>query len=96
MIKMRTYATFEEMHGYESTLEQLINKLKPFSRSSVLFACSVTGIMLKLWKGDEWEKSLYARAINEVFDPLRGDWYNSLRKKTQPHLRKVFYPPPDT
>lgn len=75
MIKLRTYATFQEMHGYQSTLDDLIKKLKPFSRSSVLFACSVTGIMLKLWKGSEWEKDLYAIAIDEVFEFLRADWY---------------------
>lgn len=75
MMRMRTYATFKEMHGYQSTLEDLINKLRLFSRSSVLFACSVTGIMLKLWKGSDWEKDLYASTIDEVFEPLRADWY---------------------
>ena len=88
-MQMRTYATFKEMHGYESTLDDLISRLRPFSRNSVLFACSVTGIILQLWKGNGWAKELYAWTIDEVFDPLRADWYKLAFKAGEHEL--VFH-----
>jgi hypothetical protein len=88
-MQIRTYATFKEMHGYESTLDDLISRLRPFSRKSVLFACSVTGIILQLWKGNDWAKELYAWTIDEVFDPLRADWYKLAFKAGEHEL--VFH-----
>ena len=45
-MQVQTYATFEEMFGRKSTLDELIRDLKHFSRWSVLFTCSIIGIIL--------------------------------------------------
>jgi hypothetical protein len=74
-MKMRTYATFKEMHGYESTIDELIDRLRLFSRESVLYVCSVTGIILKLWQGNDWARENYASTIDSVFEFIRADWY---------------------
>jgi hypothetical protein len=38
------YATFEEMHGRKSTLFALLERLKPFSRESILWFCAIASL----------------------------------------------------
>src|SRR5580765_8198431 len=74
-MQMRTYATFEEMHGYQSTLDELISRLRVFSRESVVYVCSVTGIILKPWQGHNWARENYDSTIDSVFEFIRADFY---------------------
>jgi hypothetical protein len=53
------YATFEQMHGRKSTVEELIHLLKRFSRESVLYLCAISGIVLKLWERGGWGRPNY-------------------------------------
>jgi len=50
-MRVATYATFEEMHGRKSSPTDLIDRLRPFSRESVLYGCAVVGMLLKIWDG---------------------------------------------
>ena len=60
-----------------------------FPAHSALVACSVTGIILQLWKGNDWAKERYASAIDDIFDPLRADWYKLAFKAGEHEL--VFH-----
>jgi hypothetical protein len=84
-----TYATFEQMHGRKSTMAQLIDRLKPFSRESVLYACAVAGMILKLWDGPHWDRANYDLLVASFFDPLRGDWYRLSARQAEDEL--VFH-----
>jgi len=69
-MQVQTYATFEEMFGRKSSLDELIRDLKHFSRWSVLFTCSIIGIVLKLWERGGWAKENYDVLIDVAFEPL--------------------------
>lgn len=83
------YATFEEMHGRKSTLPELIDRLKPFSRESVLYICAATGMILKLWQRGGWDHTNYDLLIASAFESLRGDWYRLSARSNDPEL--VFH-----
>lgn len=74
-MKFSVYATFEQMHGRKSSLAELVEGLQRFSRESVLYTCAVTGMVLKLWDGTNWDRTNYDLFISSSFDQLRGDWY---------------------
>jgi hypothetical protein len=88
-MKFAVLATFEVMHGRKSTMEELILRLQPFSRESVLYLSSVIGMVLKLWERGGWDKSYYELLLRAVFEPLRADWYCLSARATNPEL--VFY-----
>jgi hypothetical protein len=88
-MQVQTYATFEEMFGRKSTLNELIRDLKHFSRWSVLFTCSVIGIILKLWERSGWAEENYDVLIDVAFEPLRGGWFKLAKRLNEPTL--VFH-----
>jgi len=88
-MELRTYATFEEMHRRTSTLDEIIDRLRVFSRESVLYACSVTAIILKLWERGGWAKEHYDELIDGAFEFLRGDWYKLAMRMEEAEL--VFH-----
>ena len=88
-MELRTYATFEEMHGRKSALEEIIERLRVFSRESVLYACSVTATILKLWERGGWAKENYEELIDGAFEFLRGDWYKLAMRMEEAEL--VFH-----
>jgi hypothetical protein len=83
------YATFEQMHGYRSSLAELIQKLRPFSRESVVYVCAVIGMILKLWQRGGGDQTHYDLLVADSFDPLRGDWYRLSAHMEDPEL--VFH-----
>jgi hypothetical protein len=85
---LATYATYEQMHGYKSTIADLIRQLQQFSRESVLYACAVTGIILKLWEREGWRTN-YDVAIDGAFEFIRGDWFKVAARLKNPEL--VFH-----
>jgi len=80
------YATYEQMHGRKSTVEELIRLLRRFSRESVLYVCAVTGIILKLWERGGWERANYDVLIDGAFEFIRGDWYKFAARLAEPEL----------
>jgi len=86
---LATYATFEEMHGRKSTLDELIERLEIYSRESVLYICSVTGIILKLWQRGGWAKENYFALIDSAFGDIRGDYYKYALEKADAEM--VFH-----
>lgn len=70
-----SYATYEQMHGRKSTVDELTHMLQRFSRESVLYVCAVTGIILKLWERGGWDRANYDMLIDGAFEFIRGDWY---------------------
>ena len=76
-----SYATYEQMHGRKSTLDELTHLLQRFSRESVLYVCAVTGIILKLWERGGWERDNYDTLIESAFEFIRGDWYKLAARK---------------
>jgi hypothetical protein len=85
-MEFAVYATFEQMHGRKSTLAELVQRLKPFSRTSVLYTCAVTGMTLRIWDGTNWERSNYDLFLATAFDELRGDWYRLSARTDKPEL----------
>jgi hypothetical protein len=85
-MQLGVYATFEQMHGSKSTVPELVERLKPFSRGSVLYMCAVTGMVLKLWDGAEWDRTHYDAFLTASFDNLRGDWYKLAARMSEPEL----------
>jgi hypothetical protein len=73
-MKFETYATFQVMHGRKSTTEELISLLSRYSRESILYLCSVIGMVLKLWQGGD-DRTHYELLIRAFFEPIRADWY---------------------
>jgi len=74
------------MHGRKSSLEDLVERLRPFSRTSVLYTCAVTGMVLRIWDGTNWERSNYDLFLATTFDRLRGDWYRLSACTEKPEL----------
>src|SRR6267378_161718 len=85
-MEFSVYATFEQMHGRKSSLADLAERLKPFSRTSVLYTCAATGMVLRLWDGTSWERSHYDLFLATTFDKLRGDWYRLSARSNRPEL----------
>jgi hypothetical protein len=85
-MKFSVYATFEEMHGYKSSLDELVAKLKPFSRESVVYGCAAVGMVLRLWQGVDWDRASYDLVIAATFDSLRADWYRLSARTDNPEL----------
>lgn len=67
-------------------MAELVESLKPFSRTSVLYTCAVTGMVLRLWDGADWERSHYDLFLATTFDKLRGDWYRLSARTKRPEL----------
>lgn len=86
---LATYATYEDMHGRKSTVEELIRLLQRFSRESVLYLCAVSGVILKLWERGGWERANYDVLIDDAFEFIRGDWYKFAARLDEPEL--VFH-----
>lgn len=84
-----TYATFQTMHGTKSSLPELVAKLRPYSRESVISLCSFIGILLKLWDPGRYDLARYDHLVSCAFDSLRGDWYKLAARLPQPEL--VFH-----
>jgi hypothetical protein len=74
-MSLQTYASFEEIFRRRSTLDELIKRLKVFSRWSVLFTCSGIGIILKLWERSGWEIKNYPVLLDAFFGVLRATWF---------------------
>jgi hypothetical protein len=88
-MQFAAYATFEQMHGRKASLEELAERLKPYSRESVLYVCATIGMILKLWNRADWERTHYELLLTAFFDPLRGDWYKLSARNRDPEL--VFH-----
>ncbi len=58
-MRFATYAPFELMHGRKSTLDELIARIKPFSRESIIHLCSAIGLILKFWDRNGWDPTYY-------------------------------------
>src|ERR1700680_2835899 len=85
-MQFSVYATFEQMHGRKSSVPELVERLKIFSRGSVLYMCAVTGMLLRLWDGADWDRSHYDAFLTASFDSLRGDWYKLGARMGTPEL----------
>lgn len=85
-MQFSVYATFEQMHGRKSSLPELAERLKVFSRGSVLYMCAVTGMVLRLWDGADWDRTHYDAFLTYSFDSLRGDWYKLSGRMAKPEL----------
>jgi hypothetical protein len=83
------YATYEQMHGRKSTVEELTRLLQRFSRESVLYGCAVSGVLLKLWERGGWDRTNYDVMIGDAFEFIRGDWYKLAARLDEPEL--VFH-----
>jgi len=88
-VRISVYATFEVMHGRKASLEELVERLRPFSRWSIIYACATVGMILKLWQRGDWDRTHYGLLINAFFEPLRGDWYRLCAREGEPEL--VFH-----
>jgi len=88
-VKLAQYGTFEDMHGHKSNLAELIDRVKPFSRESVIYWCAVIGMILKTWQRGEWDQTHYDYVVSQSFDSLRGDWYRASARTANPEL--VFH-----
>jgi hypothetical protein len=84
-----TYSTFQQMHGRKSSLQELVDRLRPCSRDSVVSLCSFICVLLKLWDADPFDLSRYDHLISCAFDWLRGDWYKLAARFLQPEF--VFH-----
>src|ERR1700733_1239915 len=58
-----TYSTFQQMHGRKSSLQELVDRLRPCSRDSVVSLCSFICVLLKLWDADPFDLSRYDHLI---------------------------------
>ncbi|MBZ5505152.1 MAG: hypothetical protein LAO78_06675 [Acidobacteriia bacterium] len=92
---VQTYASFQEMFRRKSTLDELIQRLKVFSRWSVLFTCSGIGIILKLWERSGWEKRNYPILLDSFFGVLRATWLKLAAQFPEPsfvfHRRQLLF-----
>ncbi len=86
---LATYSTFEQMHGRKSSISELIDCLRPYSRESVLTLCAFISILLKLWDSTAPELDRYDHLISCSFDWLRGDWYKLAARISEPEF--VFH-----
>ena len=84
-----TYSTFQRMHGRKSSLQELVGRLRPCSRDSVVSLCSFIGILLKLWDADPFDLARYDHLISCAFEWLRGDWYKLAARLSEPEF--VFH-----
>jgi hypothetical protein len=84
-----TYSTFQQMHGRKSSLQDLVGRIGPCSRDSVVSLCSFIGILLKLWDADPFDLARYDHLISCAFDWLRGDWYKLAARSSEPEF--VFH-----
>jgi len=84
-----TYSTFQQMHGRKSSQQELVGRLRPCSRDSVISLCSFVGIVLKLWDADPFDLAHYDHLISCAFDWLRGDWYRLAARFSEPEF--VFH-----
>jgi hypothetical protein len=86
---LSTYATFEQMHGRRSSISELIDKLSPFSRESVISLCSYISILLKLWDRGASDLARYDHLVSCAFEELRGNWCKLAARLSEPEL--VFH-----
>lgn len=77
------------MHGRKSSIAELTSLMQLFSRESVIYTCSVTGIILKLWERGGWDHRNYEVLISGAFEFIRGDWYKVAAQLPEPEL--VFH-----
>jgi hypothetical protein len=94
-MSLQTYASFEEIFRRRSTLDELIKRLKVFSRWSVLFTCSGIGIILKLWERSGWEIKNYPVLLDAFFGVLRATWFKLAAQFPEPtfvfHRRQLVF-----
>jgi hypothetical protein len=86
---LATYSTFQQMHGRKSSLEELTDWLRPYSRESILSLCSFISTLLKLWDATSPDLARYDHAISCAFEWLRGDWYKLAARLSEPEF--VFH-----
>lgn len=95
MVNLASYETFEEMHGRRSSLQELIDGLKLYSQSSVLYVCATTGVVLKLWDRSGWDRQAYDKLIPTFFEFLRSDCYRRAVNLPMPqiviHRRQLLF-----
>jgi hypothetical protein len=77
------------MHGRKSSLEELIARLRPYSRESILCLCSFISALLKLWEATSPDLAPYDHLLSCAFEWLRGDWYKLAARLPQPEF--VFH-----
>jgi len=92
---LSTYATFEQMHGRKSSEQELIEKLSPFSRESVVSLCSYISMLLKLWERNIFDLNRYDHLISCAFEDIRGSWYKISARFPEPefvfHRRQLLF-----
>jgi hypothetical protein len=92
---VQTYGSFEGIFRRKSTLEELIQRLKIFSRWSVLFTCSGIGIILKLWERSGWEIRNYPILLDSFFRVPRATWFKLAAQFPEPtfvfHRRQLLF-----
>jgi hypothetical protein len=79
-----TYATFQQMHGRKSSIQELILLLRRYSRDSVISLCSFVSILLKLWDYGSLHQAHYDHLISCAFEGygrIGTDWRPAFRSQ---------------
>jgi hypothetical protein len=93
-MKYATFETFQVMFGRKSTLPELIDLLRPFSRKSVLHTCATVGVLLRLWERNPHLKH-YDHLVSVFFSGILGDCYKWSSRQNPPayvfHRRQLLF-----
>lgn len=89
-----TFETFEVMFGRKSSLSELINLLRLFSRRSVLHTCATIAVLLRLWERKP-DLQHYDHPVSIFFPWILADCYKWSSRQTPPayvfHRRQLLF-----
>jgi hypothetical protein len=88
------FETFQVMFGRKSSLSELIDLLRLFSRKSVLHTCAVIGVLTRLWERKP-DLCHYNGLLSMFFNPILADCYRWSSRQNPPayvfHRRQLLF-----
>lgn len=94
-LELAVYETYEDVFGRKSSLEELINEIRQFSLSSLLWVCAIVVVGTQLWDRNDPPLEIYGTLLRLFFPPelakrfQLGFWNRDPRREVF-HRRQVL------
>jgi len=83
------YTSFETLFGRRSTLDELIGIIRRYSRESVIYVCSASALLLRIWTRGRFDIVQHDSLVQSFFNPVMASSLIAISRMPEPQF--VFH-----
>ncbi len=83
------YTSYETLFDRRSTLEELINTIRNYSRESVIYVCSAAALLMRIWNRGGFDIRGHDNLVQSFFKPVMASSLIALSRLSEPQF--VFH-----